>query len=225
MPVLLHIDTAGEDAIVCISRDENVIDFITSSDQKGHASFVQNAIKTVMERSDILFNMLDAVSVTHGPGSYTGLRVGLASAKGLCYALKIPLITLNTLEVMALSVIENTINPENYFYCPMIVARRAEVYTALYDYKLSEIISASAVIIEPGYLTEIIKTRRIIFSGNGASKFIRLSLHSDLIFSETKTSITALLKISAAKFIKRSFTEINNADALYLKPFFTTYKA
>src|SRR6185436_13250566 len=100
MPLILHIDTATENAIVCISKNENIIHVVTNDKQKDHASFLQLAIKRLLEKSNISIHQLNAVSVTSGPGSYTGLRVGMASAKGFCYALKIPLITLNTLEVM-----------------------------------------------------------------------------------------------------------------------------
>src|SRR6478752_5751598 len=101
MPLLLHIDTATEIATVCISGGDRVIQSITNDEQKDHASFLQPAIKSLLQLCELTFQQLSAISVTAGPGSYTGLRVGIASAKGLCFVLKLPLILLNTLEVMA----------------------------------------------------------------------------------------------------------------------------
>lgn len=168
MPLILHIDTATENATISISQNETVIHSVTNDKQKDHASFLQPAIKQLLEQSNISIHQVNAVSVTAGPGSYTGLRVGMASAKGLCYALKIPLITLSTLQVMGLSVIENTNQPELYFYCPMIDARRMEVFTATFDDELKEIQPARALILEPLSFNEVMKRKPIIFSGSGA---------------------------------------------------------
>ncbi len=114
MALILNIDTATEYAGVCISNNNAVIAIEQSADQKNHASFVQPAIKKIIETSGYNLQMIEAIAVTAGPGSYTGLRVGLASAKGLCYALNKPLILLNTLEVMASAQIEN-VKIENKF--------------------------------------------------------------------------------------------------------------
>ncbi len=225
MPVFLHINTATENAIIGISENETVIDFLTNNNQKDHASFVQEAIKNLLQRTGISIKKLDAVSVTQGPGSYTGLRVGMASAKGLCYVLKIPLLTLNTLEIMALSVIEKNAEPERFLYCPMIDARRLEVFTALFDHKLNEVLPASSVIIEPGYLDDIIQKRSIILCGNGAKKFIDLSPHGNLTFDETKISISALAKSSSIKFSNKQFSNLFTTDAAYLKPFFSSQES
>ena len=107
MSLILNIDTATEIAIISISNNEEVVRSVTNNNQKDHASFLQPGIKQILSESGITINKLNAISVTAGPGSYTGLRVGMASAKGLCYALNIPLITVNTMEVMALSSINS----------------------------------------------------------------------------------------------------------------------
>ncbi|MEK7200188.1 MAG: tRNA (adenosine(37)-N6)-threonylcarbamoyltransferase complex dimerization subunit type 1 TsaB, partial [Bacteroidota bacterium] len=107
MPLLLHIDTATEHASVCLSEGCIVLGLIESDEQKNHASFIQPAIQQLMANSPYSLNQLDAIAVTAGPGSYTGLRVGLASAKGICYALDKPLIMVNTLEVMAQAILSH----------------------------------------------------------------------------------------------------------------------
>ena len=132
MLLLLNIDTATEHASVCLSKDGIVLGLIESSEQKNHAAFVQPAIQQIINESDYTLADIDAVAATSGPGSYTGLRVGLASAKGICYALDKPLILVNTLETMAQSILYNyqsTNQPINQstLLCPLIDARRMEV--------------------------------------------------------------------------------------------------
>lgn len=133
MPLILHIDTATNYASICISKDDVVLGFEENAEQKNHASFLQPAIKAMFAKCNFNLSDIDAVAVTNGPGSYTGLRVGLASAKGLCFALNKALILLNTLQVMAAASIESKKEEDiDILFCPMIDARRMEVFTALY---------------------------------------------------------------------------------------------
>jgi tRNA threonylcarbamoyladenosine biosynthesis protein TsaB len=225
MPLLLHLDTATENAIVAISKGENIIDLTTNDKQKDHAFFLHQAIKQLTEKNNISLNKLHAISVTEGPGSYTGLRVGMSAAKGLCYALQIPLITINTLTAMALSVIEDTSRPELFFYCPMIDARRMEVFTAVFDYQLNEIQSPRAMVLEPGYFEKLIQHKQIIFSGNGAKKMENLTTHLyTFFFSEKHISASALLKIAINKFRSKMFVDLSNAEPAYIKEFYTIKK-
>ncbi len=225
MPLILHIDTSTENAIISISKNENVIHSITNNKQKEHASFLQPAIKQLLQQTNILIHQLNAVSVTEGPGSYTGLRVGMASAKGLCYALQIPLITLSTLEVMALSVIENTNEPQLYLYCPMIDARRMEVFTAIFDDQLNEIQSPRSLVLEPASFDNILQHKQIIFSGNGSKKFESLlTVPSTLLFSNTHISPSALIKICIKKFHRKTSADLANAAPAYIKEFYTNKK-
>src|SRR5688572_4021525 len=123
--MILNIDTATEQASVCLSQDGNVVSTLSNDSQKDHASWMQVAINTLLQKEGYTMQQLQAVAVTHGPGSYTGLRVGMATAKGLCFALQIPLITINTLQVMANAVIDEglykaaNMQPPLCF-CPMI---------------------------------------------------------------------------------------------------------
>ncbi len=217
MPLILNIDTATENATIAISKNDNVINFLSSNNQKDHASFLQPAIKQLLQLSNYSIDQLNAVSVTIGPGSYTGLRVGLASAKGLCYALNIPLITLGTLEVIALSVIKHTKEPELNLYCPMIDARRMEIFTAIYDHSLNEIIAPCAMIIEPETFNKLLQENQIIFSGNGAKKFIDQSLNKNLKSFETTNLPHALATFSSKKFHKKIFTDLTYCEPLYIK--------
>src|SRR5687768_2649863 len=122
MALILNIDTATETAMVSLAENDSILSFAVNNNQKDHASFLHPAIQDIINKTNKTIGEVDAVAVTSGPGSYTGIRVGMAAAKGLCYALQKPLITLNTLEVIALSSIEKI--KEDALYCPMIDARR-----------------------------------------------------------------------------------------------------
>ncbi|MEP7258055.1 MAG: tRNA (adenosine(37)-N6)-threonylcarbamoyltransferase complex dimerization subunit type 1 TsaB, partial [Flavitalea sp.] len=141
MALIIAIDTAVDTAGVCLSADSQALGFLENERQKDHASWIHTAIRTLMNEAGFSMSKLNAVAVTAGPGSYTGLRVGMATAKGLCYALNIPLITENTLKVMAYAVKQEyqqtlTENEVPVLFCPMIDARRIEVFTALFNDKL-----------------------------------------------------------------------------------------
>ncbi|MFY7899173.1 MAG: tRNA (adenosine(37)-N6)-threonylcarbamoyltransferase complex dimerization subunit type 1 TsaB, partial [Chitinophagaceae bacterium] len=120
MATLLHIDTALEEAIVCISNNGILIGCLKNNNQQSHASFLQPAIKKLLQQHKISLSSINAVAVTLGPGSYTGIRVGLASAKGLCFALDKPLIGISTLQVLApQSIINTKTENDNVLYIPM----------------------------------------------------------------------------------------------------------
>ncbi|MEO7210859.1 MAG: tRNA (adenosine(37)-N6)-threonylcarbamoyltransferase complex dimerization subunit type 1 TsaB, partial [Chitinophagaceae bacterium] len=134
MALILNIDTSATRAFIVLSSDEKCLASIANNEQKTHASFVQPAIKEIFSKSTFSLTDIDAVSVVAGPGSYTGLRVGMASAKGISYALQKPLILLDTLALMALAAIEAPAY-KNFegLICPMIDARRMEVFTAIFN--------------------------------------------------------------------------------------------
>jgi len=164
---------------------------------------------------------LTAVSVTTGPGSYTGLRVGIASAKGLCYALKIPMIGLNTLEVMAHSSIKATEQgTDNFLYTPMIDARRSEVFTATYDNRLNEILPASVMTLEDQSYNDILNQHTIIFSGSGSQKWAKIISHKNAVFQDVKISPESLAALAYRKLEQSDFSNILTTDALYLKEFY-----
>ncbi len=224
MALILNIDTATEYAGVCISNNNAVIAIEQSADQKNHASFVQPAIKKIIETSGYNLQMIEAIAVTAGPGSYTGLRVGLASAKGLCYALNKPLILLNTLEVMASAQIEN-VKIENKFadnilICPLIDARRMEVFTALYDQALNVLLPPQAMILNDDSFAELLSNNRIVFSGNGNAKLQTILHHPNAFFSNAKHNVGNMITLSSSAFAKQKFANLASSEPYYLKEFF-----
>ncbi len=218
MSKMLHIDTAGENGMVCISAKGELIDVINSSDQKEHASFIHEAIRTLLKRNAIDFNTLGAVVVTEGPGSYTGLRVGLSSAKGLCFALDVPLITLNALEILAHASAQ--LYPGDFLYWPMIDARREEVFTATYDKNLSIIQPPHALILDTEVLKEKLNNHKIIFSGSGSKKIIKYLSDPHFAIIEEVNSVFSHCRMGFNKLEKKIFADLLYAEPLYIKEFY-----
>lgn len=220
MAFILNIDTATEIASISISEKDRIIDSITSNNQKDHASFLQPAIKTLLQKSDLPINKLNAIAVTEGPGSFTGLRVSMASAKGLCYALNIPLITLNTLEVMAWSTTLE-MQDKDALYCPMIDARRMEVFTAVYDNQLKEILSPCSMILDENSFKDLLKTNKIYFSGSGIVKLKELKQNENALCPDSQTLIISMGDLAWKRYEKGIFSNVFTSSAIYLKEFYT----
>ena len=216
MAHLLTIHAATETAIITLMADGRTLGTLSNDDTKQHAYFLHIAIKELLQRHDINIKNLNAIGVTNGPGSYTGIRVGLATAKGLSYALKIPLIIFNSLEIMALSAMM-LIKDNKALYCPMIDARRMEVYAAVYDYNFEEIIPPSAMILNENSLAEILNTHKTIFSGSGNNKFRQVSNHTNAVFLNEGISADALTKITWEKYLRSNFQNVPYAKPLYMK--------
>jgi tRNA threonylcarbamoyladenosine biosynthesis protein TsaB len=220
MALILNIDTATEIATLSVSENNLVLGFSTNNNQKDHASFLQSAIKALLKKCDLQITELNAVAVTAGPGSYTGLRVGMASTKGLCYALNIPLITINTLEVMALAAI-NKIKDDTALYCPMIDAKRMEVFTAIYDHTLKDIVKPTAVILNDKLFEELLKKNKIYFSESGSLKFKMILKNENAIFLNNITMHEAIAHLSYTNYVNNIFSNVAYASPLYIKEFYT----
>lgn len=223
MALILNIDTATEYGAVGFSESTTVIALKESRSQKEHASFLQSAIKQMVKETGISLTDIVAVSVTIGPGSYTGLRVGLASAKGICYALNKPLIVVNTLQVMALASIQNSLSACSFaspiLYCPMIDARRMEVFSALYDKDCKEKSAAKAVIIDENIYKEELMGHQIIFSGSGAHKIKNILAFSHAFIAEIQHNIGHLACLAWQKYTSKDFADVAYCEPFYLKAF------
>lgn len=224
MAFILNIDTATEVASISISEKGRIIDSITNNNQKDHAAFLQPAIKNLLKKIDLPINKLNAIAVTAGPGSYTGLRVGIASAKGLCYALSIPLISLNTLEVMAWSAIKQ-IQDEGALYCPMIDARRMEVFTAVYDDHLTEIVNPCSMIIDADSFKDLLTTNKIYFLGTGSLKLKTSLENKNAGYLITETHTNSIAELSWRNYTKQKFSDVFSSTPLYLKEFYILKKS
>ncbi len=221
MPYILNIHTATEIAIVNLSLGARTIFTARNINTKQHAAFVHEAVNDVLTSEGITAKDLNAIGVTSGPGSYTGMRVGLAAAKGFCYALQIPLIAHNTLELIALSTIDFAEDREA-LYCPMIDARRMEVYSAIYDFNMKQVEPPGAKILNEDSFRDYLEKFKIIFSGSGSKKFQQLVKTPASRFVEIDISTEVLTKASREKYKKSDFEDVSTIYPLYMKDFYTT---
>ena len=218
MALILHIDTALQKAFVGLSKDGELVAELVNEKQNDHAAFVQPAIQTILSETGIQLSQLDAVGVVAGPGSYTGLRVGMSSAKGLCYALNIPLLRVSTLDAMAAAAIGGF--PDFDLYCPMIDARRNEVYTAVYSADLREVTPAHALILTQDSFMQALAAQKVLFTGNGSEKWKNIIMPSSHAFFEQKNyNGHHLARLILKSFKNKEFCDLAYSEPFYLKDF------
>lgn len=219
MATIINIDSSLETASVSIATDGVILQQLTNDVQKQHASFIHSAIQKLTNDVRISFTEVDAIGCTMGPGSYTGLRVGLAAAKGFCYALNIPLITIGTLEAMAHSMQTQYLG-KSIHYCPMIDARRMEVYTALYDPLLKELISAHAIVIDKQFFEREMLNNKILFFGSGMEKFKKIVSNEQALFATIGPINNSINLLAYKKFTQKIFAPLAATTPLYAKEFY-----
>lgn len=222
MALILQIDTATEHASICLSKNGQSELSKISNDQKNHGSFLQPAIQEILSEYGIKIDQIDAVAVSNGPGSYTGLRVGLASAKGISYALQKPLILINTLQIIAIS----SINREEHstdsnILIPMIDARRMEVFTACYNQKLEEITAPEAKILDENSFQSVLDKNKIVFCGNGSVKFQNVCHHQNAQFSNVQHSAADMSILAFNALVEKKFADLAYCEPFYVKSFYT----
>ena len=220
MAYLLHIETAVSSSSIALSEDNRLIDFRSSTEIKDSASWIHIAINELFKVNNIPFTNIAAISVSAGPGSYTGLRVGMATAKGLCYALNIPLILISTLKLMASAAIDKT----GSLLCPMIDARRMEVFTALYDQDLKEILSPVNLVLDNNSFSDYLSYSKILFFGNGSDKFQPLLNNSNAIFMSVEFDARTMVNLANQSYINQEFSDLAYSEPYYVKDFYTVQK-
>lgn len=214
MNYILNIDTAVGLSSVCLAADGKMIDELQSASGRDGASWLHTAIQTILEKNQTNLQQLGAVAVSAGPGSYTGLRVGMAAAKGLCYALQLPLILVNTLQQMAFAT-----KFDSEFICPMIDARRMEVFTALYNKNREQLMADTNLIIDTNSFSDFLEQGRISFVGNGSEKVAEIIRHKNAIFIQQNFSAKDMVELSANKFEQHQFSELAYSEPHYGKAF------
>lgn len=223
MSYILNIDTATEYASVCISQNDKVLAMRENIDQKNHASFIQPAIESLVTESGIALRELAAVAVTGGPGSYTGIRVGMATAKGICYTLHKPLIIINTLEVMALASVQEEPNTD-LLHCPLIDARRMEVFTAIYNYTLQPILQPQPMVLDSQSFATYLQKQPILFTGSGVEKLKEILTHPNALFKTIIRNAGHLSVLAYQALAQQAFADLAYSEPIYLKAFFDTSK-
>lgn len=215
MSLILTIDTSSEQASICLSGEGKHITTLRNNDQKNHATWIHKAIDQLFEDTGSNFTDLSAVGLTVGPGSYTGLRVGMATAKGICYALQIPLIGIDSLLAMSYAHAEK----QTDYLCPMIDAGRMEVYTALYNKQLEEVVPPHSLILHGESFSDYLADKTITFFGSGKNKFSSIAQHRNAVFNDAKFEIADLSPFIHSKFLASEFSSVAYLEPLYLKEF------
>jgi tRNA threonylcarbamoyladenosine biosynthesis protein TsaB len=218
MSLILLIDTSSDNQMAALSEKGVVL--IKENGSTGYSFKLHQAIENIVQQSGKKLKELDAVAVISGPGSYTGLRVGMSAAKGLCYALQKKLITVSALEVMARTIIDQEPDPLNSHYCPMLDARRNEVFTAIYDASMREIRPPGAMVLEADSFREEAEKKRLVFFGSGASKWKNICGYGPLIREEILDIADSFSALSTQKLAAGSSDDLIRRDPDYLKEFF-----
>ena len=222
MALILHLETATPVCSVALSQDGNLLEIRESAEDKSHATRLTLFIQDILDNRKLLIPDLDAISLSLGPGSYTGLRIGTSVAKGLCYGAAKPLIGIPTLQALAALFLSSGQVSEGWL-CPMLDARRMEVYTALYNIGLSEISPAEALVLQPGSFDRILDQHKVWFFGNGSSKAAGIIHHPNAIFAEPlPLSATGQIQLAEAAFKKGEFLDTAYFEPHYLKEFIAT---
>jgi len=219
MALILNIDTAMAEASICLAEDGNVLAMTSNSEQKEHAGWLHPAIVQLMQDAGRRLRDLQAVAVTSGPGSYTGLRVGMAAAKGFCYALDLPLITEDTLRMMAFAAVEQL--PAADLLCPMIDARRMEVFTAIYRNDGSLVMPSTAVIVDANSFSRWLEGHQLSFFGDGSDKCKPIIQAPGARFERVVYHAGYLGKLSFLRYLQREFTGVAYSEPAYTKEFYT----
>jgi len=224
MPYILNIESATTLCSVSLSKDGKLMAYKELNDGFTHAENLHLFIDDVLKEAQVQVKKLNAIAVSKGPGSYTGLRIGTSAAKGLAYALGIPLISVGTLEILSNHYLI-TKNAYTYF-CPMIDARRMEVYTALYDQDLATIIPVQALIVDEQSIQTFREFSEIYFFGNGMQKCQNaLSTLANARFIDgVVPSAKYMCSMSFNKFNNKDFENLAYFEPFYLKDFLITAK-
>lgn len=217
MSCILHIETSTNVCSVALTQDGTCLLDQTDSQGPNHASVLAPFVEEAVSFADSHAIPLDAVAVSMGPGSYTGLRIGVSMAKGICYALNLPLVAVPTLELLAVPVLlRHDDLPADALLCPMIDARRMEVYSALYDRALHTVREIRAEVVEPGAYDETLARHPVYFFGDGAEKCKSVITHPNAHFID---NIQPLAKNMSPLAEKRLITR-QTEDVAYFEPFY-----
>ena len=215
---ILNIETSSTNCSVSLSKNGKLISIKEENDQKySHSTKLHLFIKDVLEDSNINIKELSAVSVSKGPGSYTGLRIGVAAAKGLCFSLDIPLISISTLLILA-----KQVKIESGYILPVLDSRSNEVYSALYDHKFNLIENDSPVTLKKDSFKKYLKNNKVNLVGSGQNKFKDIISDSkNLIFFDTNAypSSKEMPLLSYQKFQNEDFENLAYFEPAYLKNF------
>ena len=214
MAIILCIETSTRNCSISLFESNKIISFKENLSEKySHSEMLTVLIKSMLEEKKVSINDLDAIAVSKGPGSYTGLRIGVSKTKGLCFSLDKPLISIGTLNYLA-----HQINSDGLIV-PMLDARRMEVFSSIYnsDFKLQREIEAQ--ILDEASFVEELNLGKVTFVGNGAPKFKEVCKHPNAVFVNKLPSAREMVPLAEAKYKSDTFEDVAYFEPFYLKDF------
>ncbi|MGB0896060.1 MAG: tRNA (adenosine(37)-N6)-threonylcarbamoyltransferase complex dimerization subunit type 1 TsaB [Flavobacteriaceae bacterium] len=217
MAYILQIETATTNCSVALSKNGETIAVTEVNNGYSHAENLHVFIKNILEDHNVDFADLNAIAVSKGPGSYTGLRIGVSAAKGLCFALEIPLIAIETLRVLM-----QQVNIEQGYIVPMIDARRLEAYTKVYTADRISCRDIQAEILDETSFSEYLEKDTVVFVGNKTEKTQELITHKNAQFVDSLPSASDMSAIAYAKYKKNDIEDVAYFEPYYLKDFLVT---
>ena len=231
MAYIINIETSTEVCSVALSNNGEMQLLRESDEGLNHSKLLPLFIDEIFKETGLRAKFIDAIAVSMGPGSYTGLRIGVSLAKGLCYSLDIPLIAIGTLDAMGIYTGNNIkkysggmdMIQNDLLCCPMIDARRMEVYTALYNLRGEKIEDVNARIIREDTFSKYLEQHQIMFFGNGSTKCKTILNHPNALFNgPLKNSARFMLELAENKFNSEEFEDVAYFEPFYLKDFIAT---
>lgn len=224
MAVILNIETSTNVCSTALTYDGHIITQREDYQGHNHATLLSGYIKDCLEEAKEKKLKIDAVAVSIGPGSYTGLRIGLSEAKGLAYALDVPLIGVDTLQIMTVAVMFSDFFDEDVMFAPMIDARRMEVFTAVYDYALRPVLAPKPLILDEESYREYLVRGPVIFFGNGSDKARQLlENHPNANFiTEIHPTAANMMALADKAYLNKDFLDLAYSTPAYLKEFQAT---
>ena len=219
--MILSIETATSICSVALHRNYQLLGSQTLMLEKSHSTHLAVMINQLLENCQVSMSELEAVAISKGPGSYTGLRIGLSTAKGLCYALDVPLIGVNTLKAMAYQLVDVPMQVD--FYCPMIDARRMEVYCMVLDKRFNVINDSWAQVVNKDSFDQWTKQGSMVFFGNGSQKCKEVLTGSNMLFMDNLLPVADSVGLLAGeRFKQERFEDLAYFEPYYLKEYRTT---
>lgn len=222
MSVILSIETSTHVGSVSLHVDEQLLSYHESFVEKSHSEHLIKSIGNILEEASLVPGDVDAVAVSKGPGSYTGLRIGVSVAKGFCYAHDIKLLAVDTLLAMAYEVC--SFGVLKGLYCPMIDARRMEVYCRLYDQSLAEINDIEAVVVGNETFRGFLDGTKVFFFGNGSDKCREVLQHDNAVFLNGMYPKAKYIgEVARLKYVNNEFENLAYLEPYYLKEFMVNW--
>jgi len=222
MAIILSIETSGDICSVALHNDGNLLDAKETNEPNSHGSKLGMFIQDILMAQNLAISNLKAIAVSEGPGSYTGLRIGVSLAKGICYASGIPLIAVNTLTSLSFAIKQNTPNlPPDTMIMPMIDARRMEVYRAGYDRELNTILPTAPIILDELFYDSLNLNTTYYVGGSGAQKANKESFKGKIIVLTEEVALSSrwIGALAWTKFREGQFEDIAYFEPVYLKEF------